>query len=97
MLRMDTTIRHRGLTGTLHKIGASPFYRLHFRHPSSMERQRISLGTSDLATAKANAKAILSRCIPSSNDCKSTAHATLSSIEAANVASATSRGEHAFS
>jgi integrase len=56
---MDTTIRHRGLTGTLHKIGASPFYRLHFRHPSSMERQRISLGTSDLATAKAKAKAIL--------------------------------------
>jgi integrase len=59
LLRMDTTIKHRGLTGTLHKIGASPFYRLHFRHPSSMERQRISLATSDLSMAKAKAKAIL--------------------------------------
>lgn len=56
----ETSIVCRGMTGVLYKIGASPFYRLRFHHPQTRQRQRISLGTSDLALAKAKAKHILS-------------------------------------
>lgn len=56
----ETSIVCRGMTGALYKIGASPFYRLRFHHPQTRQRQRISLGTSDLALAKAKAKHILS-------------------------------------
>ena len=56
---MDTTIKHRGLTGTLYKVGKSPFWQLQFRHPSSLTRQRLSLATEDIAMARAKAKAIL--------------------------------------
>jgi hypothetical protein len=56
---MDTTIKHRGLTGTLYKVGKSPFWQLQFRHPSSLTRQRLSLSTEDIAMARAKAKAIL--------------------------------------
>ena len=58
---MDTIIKARGLTGKLRTAANSPHYRLHFYHPEKRLRQRISLGTSDLPTAKAKAKAILER------------------------------------
>lgn len=57
----ENTLTHRGLTGKLYTIKDSPFWRLLFRHPASRKRQRISLGTSDLPTAKAKAKAILDK------------------------------------
>ena len=55
----ENTIKHRGLTASLYKIGKSPFYRMRFLHPQTRQRQRISLGTSDLTLAKAKAKHIL--------------------------------------
>jgi integrase len=58
---MDTIIKARGLTGKLRTAANSPYYRLHFYHPEKRRRQRISLATSDLPTAKAKAKAILER------------------------------------
>lgn len=58
---MVINVKHRGLSGRVYLIGESPNYRLYFYHPESRKRHRISLGTSDLATAKAKAKMILDR------------------------------------
>lgn len=48
-----------GLTGLIVTVKDSKNYQLHFRHPQSRKRQRVSLGTSDESTAKARAKHIL--------------------------------------
>jgi len=58
---MDIVIKARGLTGKIYLIAQSPFYRMRFYHPEKRLRQRISLGTSDLPTAKVKAKLILER------------------------------------
>jgi integrase len=58
---METThtIKSSALTGTIHKVGNSPFWQLKFYHPSDRKRKRVSLATEDLALAKAKAKIIL--------------------------------------
>jgi integrase len=58
---MDIVIKARGLTGKIYLIAQSPYYRMRFYHPEKRRRQRISLGTSDLPTAKVKAKLILER------------------------------------
>jgi len=58
---METThpIKSSSISGKLYKTDASPFWQLRFHHPSDRKRKRISLGTEDLALAKARAKVIL--------------------------------------
>jgi integrase len=53
------SIKASAITGALYKVSGSPFWQLRFHHPSDRKRKRISLGTEDLALAKARAKAIL--------------------------------------
>ena len=52
-------IKSSGLTGHIYKTGASPKWQLRFYHPEKRQRQRVSLGTTDLAVAKAKAKVII--------------------------------------
>jgi hypothetical protein len=54
---MDITAA--GLSGKLVKRAGAKNYQIHFRHPQSRARQRVSLGTGDLATAKARGKHLL--------------------------------------
>jgi integrase len=52
-------IKTSGLTGRIYKHGSSPKWQLKFYHPELRQRQRMSLGTEDVATAKAKAKVVM--------------------------------------